>query len=308
MRVDMAPSTELGDSNDGAVLDKWGCHTFRPGEDPERCRVLIDPFNEWEYKYYDEEGQDPPCDPCPSRCCKRPQNTIMVAAYTGDITEPFEVVEVVNGTSIVELPGLPNTDCPGEPPQKGEGVCGGGLNFTVYCSSDGRIDFLTLVLAPDVYSNSFFIQVDDQDEKPWDAGIHNVFAWSTRSGTFTVSSGSHDLLLKGRDNGIQVKTLGMFTGSDICSFDPPTPVPTPMPTPAPTPMPTPPPTPVPTPAPPTTTTMASRDPMTVIGALLRWETLAFLALPILTVGLVYAVRRRLGHQARAPLSGPVELS
>mmetsp|Transcript_10262 Transcript_10262/g.18906 ORF Transcript_10262/g.18906 Transcript_10262/m.18906 type:complete len:634 (-) Transcript_10262:161-2062(-) len=132
-----------------------------------------------------------------------PMSQAVISAIMGTVTAPFVVVG-----DHVELPGPAYTPC-------GTGTCGGQIEFQMDCPSSATVSFKGEGIAPDGRSDSFYIQVDTQALQTWHTGSSpsGSWKWSSASPVFSATQGIHTVTLKGREDGIKIKSLAV---SGVC--------------------------------------------------------------------------------------------
>jgi len=153
-------------------------------------------------------------------------STLILAADSGSITAPFTVSNGRVSQSI------------------STGLTGSGrAAYTFTLATNGDYLVSALVNAPDTASNSFYVNIDAEPTDPtmiWDipvtSGLTNrTVAWRGNGTsdmpqfvpkTFTLTAGSHQLIIRGREPGTQLGTITISSASTNTA-PPPTPLPVP---------------------------------------------------------------------------------
>lgn len=139
---------------------------------------------------------------------------------------------------------------------------GGSVNYPLNVTATGNYTIQGLVDFPSLGANSFFLNIDAQPDSTQQftsafITFDSLFEWRPVTNSpftsgfprvFSLTSGAHTLVLRGREAGARVKAF-TITALAIPSTPTPTPTPSGTPSPAPTPSPTPTPSPSPTPSP-----------------------------------------------------------
>jgi len=103
-------------------------------------------------------------------------------------------------------------------PQGTAGTKGGQLAFRMLCNSTTNIKLQAEIIAPDKNADSFILQVDGEKEQAWHTGTKSDWGWSRTSPSVSVQEGSHEVVLKAREDGIKIKSLKLDAGSDSCAL------------------------------------------------------------------------------------------
>jgi len=116
-------------------------------------------------------------------------------------------------TAYVELPGDPDTKCQ-------TNSCVGSIEFLLTCSTDTKVRLQAETISPDRRSNSFFVQLDPDDEKPWHIAFNasNAWEWSGQSPPVIAAAGEHVMKLNAREDGIKIRTLRLSEGWPDCTI------------------------------------------------------------------------------------------
>lgn len=123
----------------------------------------------------------------------------------------------------------------------------GKMMFAVSIPVSGSYRLSARAKAREGSMNSVYVSVDTGSKAVWHMPILTSYAWTSYSTTLSLSAGSHQLWLHGREQNteIDVIKLSLVSGTSTSTSPSPTPTPVPSPTPSPTPAPTPAPSPTP---------------------------------------------------------------